>query len=141
MFRFLIGPMIIGMLAFLFIYFISPALISDPDIVSIFAEFALKLSNLHFESMPPIVTSYIANLNLAMVALTVGLLMTVVIQLFVIIWGIFRSMAMWITSYLKNHRKQEEPQDLPPIDMDSSFKPSSIGKGVMGRGLDSIDQD
>lgn len=141
MFRLFIGPMIIGMLAFLFIYFISPVTISDPGIVSIVAEFALNLSNLYFESMPPIIAGYIANLNLAMVALTVGLLITVVIQLLVIIWGIFSYMARWIISFLQKDRKKDEPRDLQPIDMDSSFKTSSIGKGVVGRGLDSIDRD
>ena len=58
------------MLAFLFIYFISPAIISDPGIVLIVAKFALNLSNLYFESMPPIIAGYITNLNLAMIALT-----------------------------------------------------------------------
>jgi hypothetical protein len=91
--------------------------------------------------MPPIIASYIANLNLAMVALTVGLFMTAVIQLLVIIWGIFSHMARWIISFLQKDRKKDEPRDLPPIDMDSSFKTSSIGKGVVGRGLDSIDRD
>jgi hypothetical protein len=141
MFRFFIGPIIIGILAFLFIYFISPAIISDPGIVSIVAKFALNLSNLYFESMPPIIAGYISNLNLAMVALTVGLLMTIVIQLLVIIWGILSYMTKWIISCLQKDRLKDEPRDLPPIDMDSSFKASSIGKGVIGRSLDSIDRD
>jgi hypothetical protein len=46
-----------------------------------------------------------------------------------------------IISYLQKDRKKDEPGDLPPIDMDSSFKTSKIGKGVFGRGLDSIDQN
>jgi hypothetical protein len=141
MFRLFIGPIIIGILAFLFIYYISPAIISDPGIVPIVAEFALNLSNLYFESMPPIIAGYITNLNLAMVAITVGLLMTIVIQLLVIIWGILSYMTKWVISYLQKDRIKDEPQDLPPIDMDSSFKTSSIGEGVIGRGLDSIDRD
>ena len=141
MFRLFIGPIIIGILAFLFIYYISPAIISDPGIVSIVAELALILSSLYFESMPPIVAGYITNLNLAMAALTAGLLMTIVIQLLVIIWGILRYMTKWIISHLKKDRIKDKPQDLPPIDMDSSFKTSSIGEGVVGRGLDSIDRD
>ena len=140
MFRLLIGPMIVGILAFLFIYFVSPVIISDPGIVLIVAEFVLDLSTLNFESMPPIIAGYIANLNLAIAALTVGILMTVVIQLLVIIWGIFSFMARWVISLLHRDRQEDEPQDLPPIDMDSSFKTSSIGKGVVGRGLDSIDR-
>ena len=141
MFRLLIGPLIIGMLAFLFIYFVSPVIISDPGIVSIIGELVLDLSTSYFVSLPPIIASYIANLNLLVAALTVGLLMTVVIQLLVIIWGIFSYMARGIISLLQRDIKEDEPQDLPPIDMDSSFKTSSIGKGVVGRGLDSIDRD
>ena len=141
MFRLLIGPMIIGMLAFLFIYFVSPVIISDPGIVSIIGELVLDLSTSYFVSLPPIIASYIANLNLLVAALTVGLLMTVVVQLLVIIWGIFSFMTRWIISCLQRDIKDDEPQNLPPIDMDSSFKTSSIGKGVVGRGLDSIDRD
>ena len=141
MFRLLIGPMIAGMLAFIFIYFISPVIISDPGIVSIVAEFVVNLSTLYFENIPPIIAAYVASLNLAIVALTAGLLVTVVIQLLVIIWGIFSYMARWVISLLHKDRQEGEPQDLPPIDMDSSFKTSSIGKGVVGRGMDSIDRD
>ena len=141
MFRLLIGPMIVGILAFLFIYFVSPVIISDPGIVSIVAEFVLDLSTLSFESMPPIVAGYISNINLTIVAITVGLFMAVVIQLLVIILGIFRFMARWVISLLHRDKQEDEPQDLSPIDMDPSFKTSSIGKGVLGRGLDSIDRD
>jgi hypothetical protein len=141
MFRLFIGATIIGMLAFLFIYFISPVIISDPGIVSIIGQLVLDLSTSYFVSLPPIIASYIANLNLLVAALTVGLLMTVVIQLLVIIWGIFSYMARGIISLLQKGIKEEEPQDLPPIDMDPSFKTSSIGKGVVGRGLDSIDRE
>lgn len=141
MFRFFIGPMIVGILAFLFIYFVSPVIISKPGIVSIVAEFVVNSSNLFFESSPPVIAGYIANLNLAMAAATVGLLMLMAIQILVIIWVILSYMANRIVSYLQKDRKIDEPEDLPPIDMDSSFKTSSIGKGVYGRGLDTIDQD
>jgi hypothetical protein len=141
MFRLLIGPMIIGTLTFLFIYFVSPVIISDPGIVSVAAMFVLNSSTLYFENIPPIIASYIANLNLVMVALTAAFLVVVVIQLLVIIWSITGCLARWIISLLKKGREENEPQDLPAIDMDSSFKTSSIGKGVVGRGLDSIDRD
>jgi hypothetical protein len=133
--------MIIGVLAFLFIYFISPVIISDPGIVSIVANFVLNLSDSIFEGMPPIIAKYLANINLLVAAITVGLLLMVVVQLLVIIWGIFGYMAKSILALLQKKEKEEEPQDLPPIDMDSSFKTSSIGQGVVGRGLDSIDRD
>jgi CBS domain containing-hemolysin-like protein len=141
MFRLLIGPMIAGMMAFVSVYFISPVIISGPGIVSISAEFVLRLSTFYFENTPSIIAGYIANLNLLMVALTAGLLVMVVMQLFVIIWSLFSGMARWMISFLKKGREEDEPQDLPPIDMDSSFKTSSIGKGVFGRGLDSIDRN
>jgi hypothetical protein len=141
MFRLFIGPMIIGMLAFLFIYYVSPVIISDPGIVSIIGRLVLDLSTSYFVSFPPISASYIANLNLLVAAVTVGLLSTVATQLLVITWGIFSYLTRSVVSLLRRDKKEEEPQDLPPIDMDSSFKTSSIGKGVVGRGLDSIDRD
>jgi len=141
MFRLFIGPIIIGILASLFIYFISPFIIFDPGIVSIVGEFALYISTSYFDSMLPIMARYIAHLNLLVAALTVGLLVTVVVQLLVVVWGIFSSMVKWIISLLHKDKIEDEPQDLPPIDMDSSFKTSSIGEGVVGRGLDSIDRD
>ncbi len=141
MLRLFIGPMIIGILAFLFIYYISPLIISEPGVVSIVAEFALNLSNSYFDTMPPIIASYIASLNLAIVALTVGLLMTVVIQLLLIIRGMFIYITKWIILYLQKDRKKDEAQDLPPINMDSRFKNSERGNKVLGRGLDSIDRD
>ena len=141
MYRLLIGPVITGILAFLFIYFISPVIISESDIVAIVAQFALGLSNAIFENMPPVIASYITNLNLAIVAITVGLSLTVVVQLLVIIGGMFVYVIEWIISYLQKDRKEEEPQDLPSIDMDSSFESSGDGKKILGRGLDSIDRD
>lgn len=141
MFRLLVVPIFIGILAFLFIYFIAPAIIPESGIVSYVAEFALYWSNLYFESMPPIIPSYIANLNLAMVALTVGLLLTVVIQLIVIIGGTFNCIIKWIISCLQKDRGKEVVQDLPPIDMDSRFMGSGPGEKILGRGLDSIDRE
>jgi hypothetical protein len=141
MFRLLIGPITIGILAFLFIYFILPAIVSEPGVVSYVAEFALNLSNSYFDSMPPIIASYIANLNLAVVALTVGLLFTVVIQLVVIIGYTFIYLIKWIILYLQKDRENEDVQDLPPIDMDSRFMNSVKGGKILGRGLDSIDRD
>ncbi len=141
MFRLLVVPIFIGILAFLFIYFIAPTIVPEPGIVSYVAEFALYLSNSYFESMPPIIVNYISNLNLAMVALTVGLLLTVVIQLAVIVGGTFICIIKWIISRLQKDRGKEVVQDLSPIDMDSKFMGSMPGKKILGRGLDSIDQE
>jgi hypothetical protein len=141
MFRLLVVPISIGILAFISIYFIAPTIVPEPGIVSYVAEFALYLSNSYFESMPPIIVSYIINLNLAMVALTVGLLLTVVIQLVVITGGTFICIIKWIISCLQKDRGKEVVQDLPPIDMDSRFMGSMPGGKILGRGLDSIDQE
>ena len=141
MFRLLVVPVSIGILAFLFIYFIAPAIVSEPGIVSYVAEFALYLSNSYFESLPPIIASYITNLNLAMVALTVGLLLTVFIQLIVIIGGTFIFIIKWIISCLQKDKAKEDVQDLPPIDIDSKYLDSGPGEKILGRGLDSIDRE
>ncbi len=141
MFRLLVVPISIGVLAFLFIYFIAPAIVPEPGIVSYVAEFALYLSNSYFENISRIIASYIANLNLAMVALTAGLLLMVVIQLVVIIGGTFIYIIKWIISCLQKDRGKEVVQDLPPIDMDSKFMGSVPGGKILGRGLDSIDRE
>jgi hypothetical protein len=141
MFRLLVVPISIGILVFLFIYFIAPAIVPESDIVSYVAEFALYLSNSYFENMPPIIAGYIAYLNLAMVALTVGLLLTVVIQLVVIIGGRFIYIIKWIVSCLQKDRGKEVAQDLSPIDMEPKFMGSTPGKEILGRGIDSIDRD
>lgn len=139
MFRLLVVPVSIGILVFLFIYFIAPAIVSESGIVSYIAEFSLYLSNSYFETMPPIIASYIANLNLAMVALTVGLLLTLGIQMIVITAGMLVWMARSIISYLQKDRGKEVVEDLSPIDMDPRFMRSGPGKKILGRGLDSID--
>ena len=141
MFRLLVVPISIGILAFLFIYFIAPAMVAEPGIVSYVAELALYLSNSYFETMPPIIASYIANLNLVIVASTVGLLLTAVIQLAVIIGGTFVSIIKWIVSCLQKDRGKEVVKDLSPIDMDSKYMGSAPGKEILGRGIDSIDRD
>lgn len=141
MFRLLVVPISIGILAFLFIYFIASTIVSEPGIVSYVAEFALYLSNSYFENMPPIIVSYISNLNLAMVALTVGLLLTVVTQLIVIIGGTFICIINWIISYLQKDWGKEVVQDLSPIDMDSRYMGSMPGEKILGRGLDTIDRE
>jgi hypothetical protein len=141
MFRLMVVPISIGILAFLFIYFIAPAIVAEPGIVSYVAEFALYLSNSYFETMPPIIASYIANLNLLIVASTVGLLLTTVIQLGVAIGSTLISIIKWIVSYLQKDRGKEVVKDLPPIDMDSKYMGSAPGKEILGRGIDSIDRD
>ena len=139
MFRLLVVPVSIGILAFLFTFLLAPAIVAEPGVVSYVAELCLYLSNAYFETMPPIIASYIAHLNLAMVALTVGLLLTVAVQLVVIIGVTFICIMKWIVSYLKRNREEEVVKDLSPIDMDPRFMGSTPGKEILGRGIDSID--
>lgn len=141
MFKLFIGPMIVGILVFLLIYYISPVFFSEPGIVSIVAELALNLSNLYFDTMPPFIANFIASLNLTKAALTVGISMTVVVQLTVIIGGMFIYLTKRVTSLLQRDRAEDKAPDLPPIDMDSRFNHSEKGREVLGRGLDSIDRD
>jgi hypothetical protein len=89
--------------------------------------------------MPPIIASYIAHLNLAIVALTVGLLLTVVVQLVVIIGATFICIMKWIILCLKRNRVEEVEKDLSPIDMDPRFMGSTPGKEILGRGIDSFE--
>ena len=135
MIRLFIGPMIVGVFAFLFIYYISPVFISEPIIVSIVAEFALNWSNLYFDSMPPIVVSYISDLNRVMVALTVGLLITLVIQLLLVIRSTSIYITKWVITYLQKDREKDEALDLPSINMDLKFKKSDRVGGGWGEVL------
>lgn len=141
MFRLLVVPISIGILVFLFIYFIAPTIVPESNIVSQVAQFALDVSNSYFDNMPPIIAGYIAYLNLLIVALSAGLLLTVVIQLVVIIAGTFIYLVKWIVSCLQKDRSKEAPQDLSPIEMDSKFMRPAPGKEILGRGIDSIDRD
>jgi hypothetical protein len=141
MFRLLVVPVSTGILAFLCVYFIAPAVVPKPGTVAYVAEFVLYLSNSIFEIMPPIIASYIANLNLAVVALTVGLLLTVVIQTVVIIGSTFIRITKWVISCLHKARSKEVVEDLSPIDIDPRFTGSGPGKKILGRGLDTIDRE
>ena len=133
-------PIIAGVLVFLCTWLISPLIISDPGIVSIVAGFTVNFSNSYFETMPPLLASYVAGLNLLTVALTLGLLVALLIQLLLLAWALIARLGRLIVSIALKFRSKQEPRDLPPIEMDPSIRPSKIGQGVMGRGLDSIDQ-
>jgi len=137
MFRLLVVPVSLGILTFLFIYFLSPAIIPKPGIVSFFAEFVLYLSNACFDNMPQAITNYISNLNLLKVAVTAGLILTVVFQLLVIVGIVFIGAAKWIISILQREKGEAPVADLPPIEMDSKYKRTVPGAKIVGRGLDS----
>ena len=141
MFRLVIIPLVIGILLASVIYFLLPEMVSETDIVSFFASTMLDLSNSYFGEMPPVIASYIAGLNLLIVAVTSGLLLTVIIQLLVLIADTFIFIPKWMIRLLKRNRKNVEVKDLPPIDLESRFEGSARGKNILGGGFDSIERD
>ena len=141
MFRFFVVPMIAGVLVFLGTWFVSPLVFSSSGVVSILGDAVVNYSNSRFETMPPVIASYVANLNLVLAALTLGLMVVVMIQLLLVAWSMIAVSGKWLIACLRKPEKEEEPRDLPPLEMDPRFRASKIGKGVMGRGLDSIDQN
>ncbi len=141
MIRFFIGPAVFGILTFLIIFFIAPLIVAEADLIAGVAGAILEYSNRHFAATPPIVASYIANLNLVIVAVTAGLLMTVVAQLLVIIQVILVCLYGGIRLLLRWAPQKKAPSDLPPIDIDAKYLNSGEREKILGRGLDSIDRD
>ena len=139
MLRLILIAVIVGILAILLILFVSPFLVAEASLVSLIASFVLGLSNLFFENTPPDVLTYVNGLNLLLVALTVGLFLTLAILVTGLVWGLLR--ATWNGIYALFHReKKEAPRDMSPIEMDSRFKSTGLGEDIMGRGLDDIDK-
>ena len=141
MYRLLIGSVVIGVLAFLLLFLIAPFLVPESDVVALAARIALGLSNVFYENMPAGIASYINHLNLAIAAASLALLSMFAIQLFAIAASLLVFIAKQAAALLHREKKEAEPEDLPAIDMDSKFVGTGDGSEVMGRGLDSIDQD
>ena len=140
MIRFFLYPVIVGILVFLAVFFLAPLVVSQPGVAPRVAGLLLDWSNARFENTPPLLAAYIANLNLAMVSASLGFLGLVAVLLISIVGQLLRAVTKLIASLIRSLRKEAPPADLPPIEMDPSFRESAIGKGVMGRGLDSIDR-
>lgn len=141
MYKFIVGPAIFGLLAFLITFFIAPLFVSETDIVAGVAAWTIDLSNRHFANMPPVVASYVANLNLALVALSAGMLLTIIVLFLVIIGALFAGFFRGIRFMLQKLRKQEVVRDLPPIDLDPRYRDSKTEKKILGRGFDAEDRD
>ncbi len=141
MFRLFVIPVIIGILVFLSIFYISPEFISESQTVSNVAEFVLKQSNAYFDTMPSVVVRYIAGLNLLVVSISGALGIIVVTQLLLIVSCLFVFMTKAAISHLHKETEVDEVSDLPPIEMDSKFSKSAKGEKVLGKGFDSIDRD
>ncbi len=141
MVTYFIVPAVFGGFTFLIVLFVAPVIVAEADLVAGVAGLILDSSNRYFATTPPIVASYIANLNLAIVAVTAGLLMTVGVQLLAIVQAAFVGLCRGIGSLLRWERKKDEARDLPPIEMDARYRDAKEEKRVFGRGLDSIDRD
>jgi len=139
MFRLVIGPLIIGILAFSLVYFGSPLMVAESKTVARFAKISLDLSNACFATMPSFIAGYIANLNLLIVAVTVGLVTTLVIQLLVLIGTGFVRVFRVILVLLRSKAKEKPAPDLPPIEFESKFKGPQRDR-ILGSGFDSIDR-
>lgn len=139
--KIVIGPAIFGLVIFVMILFIAPLIVAEADLVAGVARSILEYSNRHYATTPPIVASYIANLDLAIVAVTAGILMTVVAQLLVAIQAILVGLFRGVKLLLRWERKKKPPSDLPPIELDPRYRDSKPEENVLGRGLDSIDRD
>ena len=141
MIRFFLGPAVFGILTFLIVFFIAPLVVAEADLVAGVAGSILEYSNRHWATTPPIVASYIAILNLGIVAVTAGILMTVIAQLLVIIQVILVGLYRGIRLLLQWAPKDKAPSDLPAIDIDAKYLNSGEREKILGRGLDSIDRD
>ncbi len=141
MFRYFIIPVIVGISVFLAIFFIAPLILAETDIVASLARLSLGLSNFLFATMPPAIASYISNLNLALVATTAGLLAIPVTQLLVVIKDVFVGLLKAVAALRQRFHKEEAVPDLPSIDMDPRYQKPAKGGGILGKGLDSIDED
>ena len=141
MIKFFAGPAVFGVFAFLAVFFIAPLFVADADLVAGAGGSILEMSNRYFASTPSIVAAYLANLNLAIVAVTAGLLMTLIVQLLVVIQVVLVCGYQAVGALLRWRRKVEQVRDLPPIDMDPRYLASKDEERVLGRGLDSIDRE
>ncbi|MEN8226203.1 MAG: hypothetical protein ABFS05_12670 [Bacteroidota bacterium] len=138
MFHLFTGPVLTGILVFLFIYFISPEITSESAIISFVAEFILTSSNTYFDPMPSIIATYITRLNLLLVGISSGLLITIFFQVIGGLIIIFTFIKYRIIHFFEDRRKNKK-LDLPPIDMDRSYKQAKKEEVILARGMDPID--
>lgn len=141
MFRLLLVPILIGISAFVFIFFVVPLLFSESGFVAFFAELALESSNSLFASMPPAIADIITSLDLLKLALAIALLITIAIQLLVLIGDACGFVAKAVMAIFKRSPKPAGPKDLPSLDLDAGRLQSRPGNRILGGGFDSVDPD
>jgi len=141
MIRFIVGPVIVGILAFSIVFFVIPLLFPASDVVAIFGKLVLDLSNSVFITMPPLVADYLARLNLLGVALSVALLLIVATDVLIFLGDAAMLVAAVMVWIFKRKPKQARPLDLPPLDIDASKLNSRPGSKILGGGFDSLESD
>lgn len=139
MIRYLVGPVIIGILAFSIVFFVIPLLFSEADAVAVFGKFVLDLSNSVFNTTPPLVADYLARLNLLGVALTLALPLIVATQVLVLVADSAILVAAVIVWIFKRKPKQVRPMDLPPLDIEAGRLTPRPGNKILGGGFDSLE--
>lgn len=139
-FRLFIIAFVIGILFALGILFSVPTLISEARMVSAVAEFLLKLSNTYFDTMPSLMARYLASLNLGVIALSGGLIVTIIVYLLMVSITLVISLSRLVARVFKREKKVEKV-DLPPVELDPGIDRQSRMNKVLGRGFDTIDRD
>lgn len=141
MFRWIFIPLIAGIVVFSVVFFALPLVGSEADIVARGSSFILEWSNRLFDTMPGLVADSIANANLALVASMASLLTCFAVVLLMLGWNLLRGLAGWLLALFQRGPVEELREDLPPIDMHSTFVSSGDGKEVLGRGMDRLDRN
>lgn len=141
MFRLLVVPVFLGILAFSIVYFVIPLLFSEADAVAVFASLVLDLSNSVFVTTPPLVSAYLAHASLPLVAVTVAILIIVATQALVLVGDALVGIARVIAWLFKRRPKPTGPKDLPPLEIGSARLNSRPGNEILGGGFDSLDSD
>ena len=139
-FDLLSGPLIIGILAGLFIYFVLPGTVARSDIVSRVTSFVVDLSNSYIENMPPHITAFIAQADLLKVAILAGIVITLVFQIFGIGKRTFIFLRYRIIHLLEN-MKRKKKLDLPTIDMDMEYRQEKKEEVIFSGRMNSIERD
>ena len=141
MFRYLVVPIVIGIVAFSLTYFVTPLVFAESDVVAVFAEFVLEQSNSLFVTTPQLVADYLARLDLLGVALTVTLVITIVIEFLTIIVDALLLVVKGIIFVCKRKPKPPAPRVLQDIDFEAGKAKSRPGNEIVGGGFDSLKPD
>ena len=141
MFRYLVVPIVIGLVAFSLTYFVTPLVFAESDVVAVFAKFVLKQSDSLFLTTPRLVANYLARLDLLGVSLTVALLLTIAIEFLTIFVDALLLVAKGVFFLCKRKPKPAAPKVLQEIDFEAGKAKSRPGNEFVGGGFDSLKPD